>query len=94
MSDPLATRVKAAAGAAWWTVLAGAAFLTFGWLAFVFVLMTEPQWLLFLWGGKEHLTWDEVQHLALTFVGAYKVVLFAVLLIAVWLSLWTRKLMK
>ena len=85
MSDELAKKVRAAAGAAWCTVLIGALWLT--------VMTRRPEWVRTLWGGGD-LTWDNIQIITLWFFGVFKVILFLVLFTAIWLSLWHRRLRK
>ena len=93
MSDELAKKVRAAAGAAWWIVLIGAIWLTVGYFLWLAILTCRPEWIRTLWGGG-NLTWDDMQIITLWFFGVFKVILFLILFAAIWLSLWHRRLRK
>ena len=93
MQDTLAGRVGAAARAAWWTILIAALWLTAIWLAWLPLLHYRPDWILTLWGGQD-LSWDKVRWLMLNFVAIFKLILWVALLLAIWLSLWSRRLGK
>jgi hypothetical protein len=56
MSDELAKRVRAAAGAAWYTVLIGVLWLTVAYFLWLAILTRRPEWVRTLWGGGD-LTW-------------------------------------
>jgi len=92
MSDTLSQRVRAAAAAAWWTVLIGALWLSVGWVFLLWIMAAEPAWLLWLWGG--HMTWKEVHDVFLIAYAVAKMVLLAAVLAAVWLTIWGRKLRR
>jgi hypothetical protein len=93
MSDELVRKVRAAAGAAWCTVLIGALWLTVGYFLWLAILTCRPEWVRTLWGGGD-LTWDDMQIITLWFFGVFKVILFVILFAAIWLSLWHRRLQK
>ena len=93
MNGNLAKSVGAAARAAWGTVVLGAAWLTVGYVVWLVILDARPAWVLALWGGGD-LAWSTVQEMSLWFTGAFKAVLFVVVLAAVWLSLWARGLKR
>ena len=93
MNDSLSQRVRAAAVAAWWTILIGALWMTGAWLAYLAILSARPGWVLTLWGGGE-LTWPKVQTLMLWFFATFKLILFVAVLLAIWLTLWARALKR
>ena len=93
MNGELAKKVRAAAGAAWGTVIIGAVWMTLAYGLWLVILHYKPGLILTLWGSGD-LTWPEVQRITLWFFGAFKLEIFAVLLAAIWLSLWHRRLAR
>jgi hypothetical protein len=87
MHEELSQKVRGAAVAAWWTVLIGVIWMTAGWFAFVGIMSCRPAWMLNLWGGGP-IGWDDYQIMAIWFFGAFKLLLFIAILIAIWLTLW------
>ncbi len=92
MLDPFESRVRAAAVAGWWVVLAGAALLTISWLAYLIAMGSHPEWLMNLWGPD--LTWDFVRNVWFWAMVAYKLILWFFVLLVLWLTLWARQLRK
>ena len=92
-SESLAKRVRAAAVAGWWTVIIMAVIMAAQWLVVLAFLQHRPAWLLSLWGGGE-LDWPGVHVIMLYFFGAFKLILFAAVIIVIWLTLWARRLKK
>ena len=93
MDGDLSKKVGAAARAAWWTVLIGAVWMSLGYRVWLWMMSARPGWVLVLWGGGD-LAWGDVQRISLWFFGVFKIFLFAVLLSAIWLSLWGRGLRR
>ncbi|MCE5277921.1 MAG: hypothetical protein ABFD92_00720 [Planctomycetaceae bacterium] len=91
--DILTGRVKAAAGAAWWTLLIMVILLTLSWLGVLFITSHRPEWASQLWGGGK-IDWDQVHVMYLWFFGAMKMILWIVFILAVWLSIWGCKLRR
>lgn len=89
----LAKRVRAAAVAGWWTILIAAVWMTAGWFVFMAILNARPEWLLKLWGGGD-LDWPDVHRIVLQFYAVFKLMLFAVVMVVIWLSLWSRRLKR
>ena len=86
MSAEFREIVKAAAVAGWWTVLIAAIWVTIAWLVWRGILKSKPAWLMKLWGFD--LGWDEVQKVMFYFIAIMKMILFILILICIWLSLW------
>jgi hypothetical protein len=96
MEDALAKHVRAAAGAMWCTVVLGIIWLTVGWVFWLVIMHCQPGWIAWLWGGAgpEGLSWKTYQLIGMTFFGVFKLILFAAVLTALWLTLWARKLAR
>lgn len=93
MNETLTKRVRAAAVAGWWTVLIAAVWMTVSWFAFLAILHTEPKWLLKLWGGGD-LDWENIRLIVWQFFAYFKLMLFAVVIVVIWLSFWSRRLKR
>lgn len=93
MDDTLAKRVCSAAAAAWLTILIAAIWLTASWLIYLAMLRSKPDWLLALWGGGD-LSWEKVQSIMLMFTAVAKLILWTGVMIALWLTLWGRRLKR
>ena len=92
MNDPFDKKVRAAAIAGWWVVLIGYVLLTVIWVAYLVLVSARPAWLLSMWGGD--VTWDFMQVVSLWFLGVFKLFLWFLILIVLWLTLWARQLRK
>ena len=92
MNDSFEKRVRAAAVAAWWVVLIGYALLTITWVTFLTFVSNRPAWLLSMWGRD--VTWDFMQTVSLWFLGVFKLFLWFLILVVLWLTLWARQLRK
>lgn len=92
MIDEFAQRIRAAAIAAWWTVLIAVLLVTVQWVAYLLVLSAKPSWILTLWGPD--ITWAAVQALWLNMIALVKVCIWIMALLAVWLTLWSRRLRR
>jgi len=93
MNENTVKGVRAAARAAWGTVVIGGVWLTIGYFVWLGIMHARPGWVLALWGGGD-LEWSAIQTMSLWFFGAFKVGLFLVVLAAIWLSLWWRGLKR
>ena len=96
MNETLVKRVRSAAAAGWWTVFIVAAWMTVSWFALLAIMNTEPGWLLMLWGfpDTDSAHWQQVHTILLQFFAVFKLMLFAVVIVAIWLSLWSRQLKR
>ena len=91
MARTFAQRVQTAAHAGWCTIIIAAVWLTFAWLAFLGIQCYRPGWILALWGG---VTWDQVRWIVMIFMAVAKLILFTLLMVTIWLTIWGRKLKK
>jgi hypothetical protein len=93
MNDPFERRVRAAAVAGWWVVLIGYALLLVTWVAYLVLVSGRPAWLLVLWGQGD-VSWAFMQTVSLWFMGVFKLFIWILILVALWLTLWARQLRK
>ena len=91
MNDDFERKIRGAAVAGWWTVLASAAVVLLQWLAYLFVMSSRPAWFLPLWGSPD---WPEAQHLWLLGTVFLKMFVFVLAILCLWLTLWARDLRK
>jgi hypothetical protein len=92
MNEVFINRVKAAAVAGWWTILAAVAFITVQWILYLVLMSAQPAWLLSLWGGD--ITWPFVQTVWFWFVAAFKFCLWLAFFVVLWLTIWSAQLRK
>jgi hypothetical protein len=92
MNEDFAGRIRSAAIVGWWTILIGSLFLTFQWLASLVVLSAKPGWLLTLWGPDT--TWETVRTIWWWAMAIFKLCLWLITLLVIWLSLWARRLSR
>ena len=91
MTDPFERRVQSAAVAGWWTVLITVIVLTVQWFLLRWIAMDPESWIRSLW--KPFYDAD-VLHLALWLIGVWKLCLWLLASVALWLTLWARQLRK
>lgn len=92
MTGTFTQRVRAAASAGWWTIIIAAVWLMVTWCAYLVMRHYRSGWVLTLWGGG--VTWDQVHWLMLIFTAVFKLILFTMLMVTIWLTIWGRKLKK
>jgi hypothetical protein len=92
MNGTFETRLRASARAGWWTLLIGAVFLTFQWIIYILLMSGRPSWPLVLWGNG--ISWDIVQNLWLWGAAIFKLCLWLMALVVIWLTLWARQLRR
>jgi hypothetical protein len=92
VNEAFEKKVRAAAVAGWWVVLSGYVLLTLTWAVYLVLVSARPAWMLGMWGHD--VTWDFVQTVSLWFPGVFKLFLWFVFLIVLWLTLWARQLRK
>ncbi|MBE3069422.1 MAG: hypothetical protein IMZ66_04210 [Planctomycetes bacterium] len=94
MDDPFTRKVRAAAGAAWGVVVVGVVWMSVAYFAWLAILHCRPPWLMALWGGEGSIDWGDYQLLGIGFFAITKTGLFALVLAALWLTLWARRLAR
>ncbi len=92
MEDTFEQRVRAAAAAAWWTVLAVAILVTVQWVVYMIVMASRPAWVLWLWGPG--VTWPFVQTIWFSGTAILKMFVWLLAVVAFWLTLWASQLRK
>ena len=92
MNDPFEKKVRAAAVAGWWVILIGYALLTLTWGVYLALVSVRPAWMRALWG--QDVSWDFMQTVSLWFLGVFKLFLWFLILIVLWLTLWARQLRR
>ena len=92
MNEALENKVRAAAVAGWWVVLIGYALLTLTWAAYLALVSARHEWMRALWGPD--VSWDFMQVVSLWFLGVFKLFLWFLILLVLWLTLWARQLRK
>ena len=85
-------KIRAAAVAGWWTVLIAVLFITLQWIVYLVVMSARPAWLLSMWGPGTD--WPFVQQVWFWAIVFLKFVLWLMILIVIWLTLWARQLRK
>ena len=92
MNDVFQQRVRAAAVAGWWTVLIAVIFLASAWVVFLVLMSARPPWLQWLFGPG--VSWDYVQNVGFWVVSIFKMCVWLMALVVVWLTLWANQLEK
>jgi hypothetical protein len=92
MNDVFEKKVRAAAVAGWWVVLIAYALLVVTWVVYLAIVSYRPAWLLTMWGGD--VSWEFVQTVSLWFMGVFKLFIWLLILVVIWLTLWARQLRK
>ena len=90
MNDPFERKVRAAAVAGWWVIVIGYALLLITWIAYLGIVSARPAWLLVMWGPD--VSWDFLQTVSLWFMGVFKLSIWLLLLVVLWLTLWAKQL--
>ena len=92
MDELFIKKMRTAAVAGWWTILIAAGFLFLMWILYQLVIFTQPAWLLCFWG--QGITWDDIQSIWLWAIAVFKVGVWLLTLVVVWLTIWGRLLSK
>ena len=93
MNDPFEKKVRAAAVAGWWVFLIGYALLLVTWVVYRAIMSARPGWLIMMWGQGD-VSWAFVQTVSLWFMGVFKLFMWFLFLVVLWLTLWARQLRK
>ncbi len=91
MDDLLHKKVRAAAVAGWWTLLIAVIFLTVVWGVFLAMLHCQCPFAKAVWGGA---SWDMMLSISIWAMAAFKLVIWTMFLVVVWLTIWARKLKR
>ena len=92
MNDNFDRKVHAAAVAGWRIVLIAAGLLVLSWLAYLAVISAQPPWLLSFWGPD--LSWAYIQNVWFWAIVAFKLIIWLMALVTLWLTLWARQLRR
>jgi uncharacterized membrane protein YhaH (DUF805 family) len=92
MNDNFEKRVRDAALAGWWTLLAAAGFLMLQSVIYLLVMSGRPAWFLSLEGPD--VSWQEVHNLWFLGLAFFKFYLLLLAVVVLWLTLWARQLRK
>jgi hypothetical protein len=92
MNNGFEVKVRTAAIAGWWALLIAALFLAIQWIAYLFFMASQPAWLLYLWGPG--ISWETVRHVWFWLMAIFKVCMWLLALLVLWLTLWARQLRK
>ena len=95
-ADAFAGKVRSAAIAGWWMLLVATGFMVVNWLGYIIVIRTRPDFLLAFWGSSRDwpIGWGEVQMIWFQMAATFKVIVWVLALVVIWLSLWARGLRK
>ena len=88
--DTFELRVRAAATAAWWVVVFATALFLVSWIVYVVAAPAEPAWILPLWGPD--VDWTFVRSVWFWALAGFKLMIWMMVLAALWLTLWARQL--
>jgi hypothetical protein len=92
MNDSFQKKVKAAAIAGWWVILIAAGFMLLQWILYLLITSTRPDWLLSLVGPD--LGWPFLQNLWIWILSIFRLCLWLLVLLVLWLTLWAWQLRK
>jgi hypothetical protein len=92
MHDTFETRVRAAAVAGWWVVLIALGFVVLQWIVYLAVMNARPPWVLSMWGPE--VDWTFVHTVWFWGIAVMKFIMWLMVLVALWLTLWARQLRK
>ncbi len=67
-------------------------FITLVWLGYLGMMSARPAWLMSLWGPG--VTWEFMQTVSIWAVAAFKLAIWLLAVVTLWLTLWARQLRK
>jgi hypothetical protein len=98
MNNSFAKKVQAAAIAGWWVIVIAYALLLITWVVYLAIVSSRPAWLLSMWGqggvADQGRSWEFMQTVSLWFMGIFKLFIWLLILVVLWLTLWARQLRK
>jgi hypothetical protein len=89
-NDAFAGRVRSAAASAWWVVLLASILLLVQWGVYLALMSTAPAWFQSIWGPG--VSYSQIQSIWLPAMVTIKLGIFSGACVALWLTLWSRKL--
>jgi hypothetical protein len=92
MNDTFEQKVRAAAVAGWWALLVAAGFLLLNWLVYLAAASARPAWFQSLWG--QDVSWSDAQNVWIWALAIFKLCVWLLALVVLWLTLWARQLRK
>jgi hypothetical protein len=92
MNDIFVKKVRAAAVAGWWTLLIAVIFLWIQWIAYLYIMSARPEWVRSMLGPD--IKWAFIQNLWFWIATVFKLCIWLMALVVIWLSLWARGLRK
>jgi hypothetical protein len=90
MNDMFERRVRTAAVAGWRSLMIVAGVFLLAYVVYLPVIAAHPAWLLSMFGPG--MSWHEVQNVWLWAMAAFKIFLWCMATVALWLTLWARQL--
>jgi len=93
VNDSFEKKVRAAAVAGWWVILIAYVLLLVTWIAYLAIVSARPAWLLSMWGQGD-VSWAFMQTVSLWFMGVFKLLIWLLFLVVLWLTLWATQLRK
>lgn len=91
MDEALFKKVRAAAVAGWWTLLVAIGFGLIQAGGIWMLLHFRPSWVPKMWGGT---SWETIQTVVVWMVAVYKLLVWAMFLVVVWLTIWSARLKR
>ena len=92
MNDDIERKVRAAAVAGWWVVLAAFGVLLLSWVAYLVIIPARPELLLSLCGPD--LSWEFIRNVWFWALVMFKLSVWLMVLFVLWLTLWARQLRR
>ncbi len=92
MHETLVRRVHAAALAGWWTLLVAVILLWVQWGIYLWEMNGRPAWVIAMLGTG--VSWEYLQSLWLIFSTVFKMIIWVLALVVVWMTLWERQMRK
>ena len=92
MEMDLASKVRAAARAGWWTVILVSLIMTGAWFLAIAIVGAQPAWLGKIWPGE--VDWDEIQALYVRFFAVFKMIVWTMIALTIWLTCWGARLRR
>jgi hypothetical protein len=92
MNNTFEYKVRSAAVAGWWVAALGYGLVFLSWFMYLGVMSTRPEWFQCLWG--QEVSWSYIQNMWMWGLVIFKLCVWLVILVALWLTVWARQLRK